>query len=86
MQVKEEPEEDTDAPKSSFGKAAATLRKTEEKKRKPKVDSHIPLASSYEVVDDWDCMLNQTNIGHNNNKYYVIQLLKRGSAFYVWTR
>ena len=24
----------------------------------------------------WDCMLNQTNIQNNNNKYYLIQLLK----------
>ena len=31
-------------------------------------------------------MLNQTNIGHNNNKFYVIQLLARGSSYYVWTR
>ena len=85
-QVKEEPEEDTDAGKSSFSKAAATLRKADQKKRKPKVDSHMGSASLYEVVDDWDCMLNQTNIGHNNNKFYVIQLLKRGSSFYVWNR
>ncbi len=31
-------------------------------------------------------MLNQTNIEHNNNKYYVIQLLKSGKDFYVWNR
>ncbi|XP_076332637.1 protein mono-ADP-ribosyltransferase PARP3-like isoform X2 [Tachypleus tridentatus] len=33
-------------------------------------------------------MLNQTNIGNNNNKYYVIQLLKDKSAnsYYVWNR
>ena len=41
-----------------------------------------------QVVDDWDCMLNQTNIGHNNNKFYVIQLLKNKSSgrFHVWNR
>ena len=31
-------------------------------------------------------MLNQTNIGHNNNKYYVIQLLESGGKYYTWTR
>ena len=85
-QIKEETEEDTDAGKSTFSKAAATLRKASEKKRKPKVDSHVSLASNYEVVDDWDCMLNQTRIGHNNNKFYVIQMLKQGSGFFVWNR
>ena len=33
-------------------------------------------------------MLNQTNIGHNNNKYYVIQVLKAnfGNNYYAWNR
>ena len=39
-----------------------------------------------QVVGDYDCMLNQTNIGQNNNKFYVIQLLVRGSSYSVWTR
>lgn len=26
-------------------------------------------------TDTWDAMLNQTNIGANNNKFYVLQLL-----------
>ena len=43
--------------------------------KKHKVDSHCTWANSAEVVEDWDCMLNQTNIGFNNNKFYVIQLL-----------
>ena len=40
------------------------------------------------MVDDWDCMLNQTNIGHNNNKFYVIQVLRSsvGTNYIVWTR
>ena len=50
------------------------------------MDSHVGSASNYEVVDDWDCMLNQTRIGHNNNKFYVIQMLKQGSGFFVWNR
>ena len=34
-------------------------------------------------------MLNQTNIGQNNNKFYVIQMLQKqmmASGYYVWTR
>ena len=32
-------------------------------------------------------MLNQTNIGHNNNKFYIIQLLSsHHGASHLWTR
>lgn len=31
-------------------------------------------------------MLNQTNIGQNNNKFYVIQLLESKGRYYLWTR
>jgi poly [ADP-ribose] polymerase len=31
-------------------------------------------------------MLNQTNIGANNNKFYVIQVLTKGGKHYAWTR
>jgi poly [ADP-ribose] polymerase len=50
------------------------------------VDSHCHLAKTAKVVEDWDAMLNQTNIGHNNNKYYVIQLLQAGGKYFCWTR
>jgi poly [ADP-ribose] polymerase 2/3/4 len=50
------------------------------------VDTHCPLSGKAKVLDDWDAMLNQTNIGHNNNKYYVIQLLASGGKYYTWTR
>ena len=38
--------------------------------------------------DVYDVTLNQTNIGMNNNKFYVIQVLERddGKQFYVWNR
>lgn len=48
-------------------------------------DSHCTLSGA-QVVEDYDCMLNQTNIGQNNNKYYVIQLLQSWSQYHVWTR
>jgi poly [ADP-ribose] polymerase len=38
------------------------------------------------VHEDFDCILNQTNIGANNNKFYVIQLLSKGGKFYAWNR
>jgi poly [ADP-ribose] polymerase 2/3/4 len=50
------------------------------------VDEHCHLKGTAKVVDDWDAMLNQTNIGANNNKFYVLQLLASGSKYYAWTR
>ena len=38
------------------------------------------------VVEDFDCMLNQTNIGHNNNKYYIIQVIQQWGNFFAWNR
>jgi hypothetical protein len=49
------------------------------------VDAHCSVAGAA-VHEDYDCMLNQTNIGENNNKFYVIQLLSKGGKFYAWTR
>jgi len=47
----------------------------------------VPGSQGYTVVDDWDCMLNQTNIGQNNNKFYVIQMLQGAfQMYYVWNR
>lgn len=36
--------------------------------------------------EDYDCTLNQTNIGANNNKFYIIQLLEHNGAFSIWNR
>ncbi len=44
---------------------------------------HLPKAR---VVDNWDAMLNQTNIGANNNKYYVILFVESGGKYYTCTR
>lgn len=74
---------------SDFSKAVRALKSAEpKKKRGAKVDSHVPGASRYAVEGDWDCMLNQTNIGQNNNKYYVIQMLrnKGTNRLHVWNR
>ncbi|KAM3622029.1 uncharacterized protein V6R79_019373 [Siganus canaliculatus] len=55
-------------------------------KGKRKVDDHCSLSGSGEVHEDYDCMLNQTNIGHNNNKFYVIQVIAAHNSYYVWNR
>lgn len=45
------------------------------------LDKHLPdyVQKSHHVLSDgnevYDCMLNQTNVGANNNKFYVIQVL-----------
>ena len=49
------------------------------------VDEKCPLKGA-KVHEDFDCMLNQTNIGANNNKFYVIQLLEKDGKYYAWTR
>jgi predicted DNA-binding WGR domain protein len=51
-----------------------------------KVDSLVPGKDAYKVHADYAVKLNQTNIGGNNNKYYIIQLLEKAGSYYVWTR
>jgi poly [ADP-ribose] polymerase len=91
----EEPEEKIEVePKTK--KTATLKRKAEEetesapetKKKKAaaiKVDDTCTLKGAT-VVGDWGAMLNQTNIGNNNNKFYVIQVLQVGSTYYCFTR
>lgn len=66
----------------------AQLKQAKKKKRSAKIDGACWLSSNplARVVDDYDCMLNQTNIGHNNNKFYVIQMIDAHQRFYVWNR
>lgn len=58
----------------------------------PPVDEHCKLVSGHVYVDSdghpWSVKLNQTNIGHNNNKYYIIQLIQSSpaSVFACFTR
>lgn len=61
-------------------------------KGKAAVDQECSIASTSHVVEDngivYDCMLNQTCIEGNNNKFYVIQALQSdsGGEYYCWTR
>ena len=88
--------EDTDVGRAvtAFKEEAAKSSKTP---RQRKVDKGLYDCAAYRnrtdfsVLDEWDCMLNQTNIGQNNNKYYIIQLLQSkgvygGECYFVWTR
>lgn len=52
------------------------------------VDEKCSVAKEYHVYQDFDCILNQTQIDKNNNKYYIIQLLEKndGGMFLVWNR
>ncbi|GJE89219.1 PARP-domain-containing protein [Phanerochaete sordida] len=90
-EVEEEEEEEDDKPKSKKAKKDAAKADDEVKKDEPKkmvtvvkrgaapVDPHSGMVDTHQVyVHDgcvWDAMLNQTDIGKNSNKFYVIQLL-----------
>ncbi|KAF9110161.1 Poly [ADP-ribose] polymerase 2 [Mortierella sp. AM989] len=60
-------------------KAKAAKSSSAAKIRQPQVDRACNLNSTYSVYVDtdvaWNARLNQTNIGQNNNKFYLLQLL-----------
>ncbi|XP_028374319.2 protein mono-ADP-ribosyltransferase PARP3 isoform X2 [Phyllostomus discolor] len=72
----------------SFRSTAEALRAAPTEKRAVRVDPECPLSRSpgNQVHGDYDCTLNQTNIGSNNNKFYIIQLLEDGDRFFCWNR
>jgi len=74
--------------KRTLTQAIADLKEEGNKKKAKfmrKVDANCNVAG--EVLEDYDCMLNQTNIGQNNNKFYVIQVIKTPNGqFYCYNR
>lgn len=87
----------SNAPGSSVDEGEESIPSSIKKmvvKGRAAVDERCPIASSVHVYDDgkdvYDTMLNQTNIGQNNNKFYMIQLLEaddvRNRLYYVWFR
>ncbi|TKS71682.1 Poly [ADP-ribose] polymerase 3 [Collichthys lucidus] len=79
--------EETPKAKDAFTSAKeALLAAGPQVKGKRKVDEMCKLARSAEVYEDYDCMLNQTNIGNNNNKFYVIQVLAEKASYFLWNR
>uniref|UniRef100_A0A0B7ABP7 Poly [ADP-ribose] polymerase n=1 Tax=Arion vulgaris TaxID=1028688 RepID=A0A0B7ABP7_9EUPU len=77
---------------SGEGTSKSTVRTVVVKRGSTPVDDQCPVANKCGVYESgkivWDCMLNQTNIANNNNKYYLIQLLQESgkSGYYVWQR
>ncbi|KAI9359209.1 poly polymerase 3-like protein [Zopfochytrium polystomum] len=84
-----EEEEEAAAPKkkaSGKRKAAEEIKSPVAKKAKIKVDECFTHNGTAEVYEDYGVMLNQTNISANNNKFYVLQLVKNGGSYTVYTR
>lgn len=56
------------------------------------VDALVPNKDSYRVFQDggksYSATLNQSNLDHNNNKFYIIQILQNESTsqIYFWNR
>ncbi|XP_058144700.1 protein mono-ADP-ribosyltransferase PARP3-like [Dasypus novemcinctus] len=71
-----------------FRSTAEALKAAPAEKRIIRVDPVCPLSrsASTQVHEDYDCTLNQTNIGSNNNKFYIIQLLEGDERFSCWNR
>ncbi|XP_044109405.1 protein mono-ADP-ribosyltransferase PARP3 isoform X2 [Neovison vison] len=71
-----------------FHSTAEALRAAPTEKHTVRVDPACPLSHSpgTQVHEDYACTLNQTNIGSNNNKFYIIQLLEEGDRFACWNR
>lgn len=80
---KEEPEA---TPKDKFTSAKEALKAAGSQVKSTRNPDSFCLLSGAVVHEDYDCMLNQTNIGHNNNKFYVIQVLEFLGKYYCWTR
>ncbi|CAN6561532.1 unnamed protein product [Malus baccata var. baccata] len=67
---------------------------TATKKGAAVLDQWLPddIKADYHVLqlgdDIYDAMLNQTNVGHNNNKFYLIQVLESdvGGSFMIYYR
>ncbi|XP_008258966.1 protein mono-ADP-ribosyltransferase PARP3 isoform X2 [Oryctolagus cuniculus] len=72
----------------SFRSTAEALRAAPTEKRVIRVDPTCPLRHNpgTQVHEDYDCTLNQTNIGSNNNKFYIMQLLQEDAGFACWNR
>ncbi|MES1907371.1 MAG: hypothetical protein MHM6MM_000498 [Cercozoa sp. M6MM] len=88
MEDDDEAEEEPFELPSPASTRVSTVTKRSKGKTAP-VDEDMPNADQYTVVRDdagvvWHAMTNQTNISNNNNKYYLLQLLKHNSGAY-WT-
>ncbi|MGH0181317.1 UNVERIFIED_CONTAM: hypothetical protein FKN15_006651 [Acipenser sinensis] len=68
-------------------KSVLTYAKVRLEKPQYKTNVTTPyVENNSKIYEDYDCMLNQTNIGNNNNKFYIIQLITSGKRFFNWNR
>ncbi|CAO2184642.1 unnamed protein product [Urochloa humidicola] len=91
-------QEEKRAPKGGVEKVKEEVKQekmvTATKKGAAVLDQHIPdhIKVNYHVLqvgdDIYDATLNQTNVGDNNNKFYIIQVLESdaGGSFMVYNR
>ncbi|CAL4976394.1 unnamed protein product [Urochloa decumbens] len=91
-------QEEKRAPKAGVEKVEEEVKRekmvTATKKGAAVLDQHIPdhIKVNYHVLqvgdDIYDATLNQTNVGDNNNKFYIIQVLESdaGGGFMVYNR
>ena len=90
VKKEEDAEEEEEVDMESMTMKEKLKKLAEEEKRNKKktfqVDSCCPGAGIYKVHEDYDCMLNQTNIGKNNNKFYIIQILEASGNYHCWNR
>lgn len=49
------------------------------------LDSHCKYQTA-EVVEDYDCTLNMTDLKVNNNKFYIMQVIKDNNNYYTYIR
>ncbi|XP_068951700.1 protein mono-ADP-ribosyltransferase PARP3 isoform X2 [Petaurus breviceps papuanus] len=72
----------------NFHSTIEALKAAPKETRKARVDTLCPLSNNptVQVYEDYDCTLNQTNIGNNNNKFYLIQLLDENGRYGCWNR
>ncbi|XP_062977195.1 protein mono-ADP-ribosyltransferase PARP3 [Elgaria multicarinata webbii] len=86
--IKQEPEVTPEPEEDNFRSTVAALKAAPKEKLKAKIDSACQLSNTdgAKIHEDYDCMLNQTNIGNNNNKFYIIQLIDYNGNFSCWNR
>lgn len=77
--------------KQTGGKRQKTSANSKKKALVVRVDKAFKDAAKAEVFIDstgtiWDANLTLSNVSGNNNKFYLIQLLKNGKKYFVHTR
>ena len=81
-----------DSENTVLKQAIATVQKSEGSKPKSstKIDKifaqTFTAKSKAAIHKDYACMLNQTDVINNNNKFYVIQIAEDKGSFYLFTR